>query len=46
MKNRFCARCVMRKHCHDLPGFCLLLPYAAILAILVLLAYFFYNDTL
>jgi len=45
-KDKICAKCLMREHCDDLPGFCLMLPYVAIAGIAVLLIYFIINSSL
>ncbi len=41
-----CNRCKLQEDCKDLPGFCLLLPYAAVAGIIILLVYFLMNSSL
>ena len=41
-----CKKCKMQENCKDIPGFCLLLPYAAIASIVLLLVYFISNSQL
>ena len=46
IKSEICKKCKFDKTCESLPGFCLLLPYAGIAAVLVLVIYFVVNDHL
>jgi hypothetical protein len=46
IKDKICTHCKLRKNCEDLPGFCLLLPYAAITGVIIMLAILLYNSNL
>ncbi len=40
MKNIICKKCNLKNYCIDLPGFCLWLPYTAIVFVIIMLIYF------
>ncbi len=40
IKEKVCETCGLQKSCGDLPGFCLLLNYVPIVAVVVMLFYF------
>ncbi len=46
MASKLCKKCKLQKECKDLPGFCLLLPFAAVISIVILLIYSFINSHL
>jgi hypothetical protein len=40
MKQKICASCALKNTCGDLPGFCMLVPYAMIAMVVIMLTYF------
>lgn len=40
IKKKVCANCKLKETCGDLPGFCMLLPYALIASVIIMLSYF------
>jgi len=43
---KVCDSCKDKKHCSDLPGICLKLPYVIAASIAVMVAVMLYNSTL
>ncbi len=50
MRNKFkdnvCNKCKSKEACSDIPGFCLMLPYVAVVSVAILLIYFISNSHL
>ena len=46
MSSKVCTHCKLKALCEGLPGFCLMLPYLSIAAVVFLLIYFITNSTI
>lgn len=45
-KEKICKKCAFKKHCADLPGFCMLISYVPVALVVVMLVYFLFTMTL